>query len=269
MRWTAHSGPRYSLHCKETPHGPSISDNILAIDGHPATVRIHQVCRALPWQPQSSELLMLEPIPVHGLRTTDVSRESARHRDVSSRDAGQTLSHGHSGRGTQHVGQRQQGARLAHLCRLCASPDRPGKDTVPRGRDWCRTRSYGLRPRFLDRRFVPLAVSLGFLPQAQRGGETAYLARSTRQHSEPDHHYQRENPRRQHPRRIGYRGWGHLHHGSRLYRFRTLVCHPSGIRILRDASQRQLRFPAASILAPWTRPPACNATRRSPSTVST
>src|SRR6266700_4372644 len=59
-------------------------------------------------------------VPVHGVRTADLSREPARHRSLSACAALQALSPRDSVDGrAQHVGQCECGARLAHLRRLC------------------------------------------------------------------------------------------------------------------------------------------------------
>src|SRR5437762_101621 len=101
-------------------------------------------------------------IPVHGLRTIDLSREPARHRSVSARAALQALSPWDSVDGrTEYVGQCKRGARLAYLRRFCAGPDRHRAAAVCRRALWCRFEGVGLRAGYHDHRSVPVGVFVG------------------------------------------------------------------------------------------------------------
>src|SRR6266849_6430115 len=65
---------------------------------------------------QTQKLLLLGPVPLHGLRATNLSREPTRHRSLSARATDQALSSRHSRSGlAQHLGPCELGARLAHL----------------------------------------------------------------------------------------------------------------------------------------------------------
>ena len=80
--------------------------HFLASDRSPTHAYISTLRRALSWQPQDQKLLLSGPIPVHGLCTTHLPREPARHRSLPSRPAKQTLSHGHSQQDfMQYLGQ--------------------------------------------------------------------------------------------------------------------------------------------------------------------
>jgi hypothetical protein len=71
---------------------------------------------------QGQELFLSRPIPLHGIRSTDLSRQFARHRSLPARATEQALPHGHQEPGfAQHSGRCQRESRLAHLCGLCQS----------------------------------------------------------------------------------------------------------------------------------------------------
>src|SRR3989337_258507 len=66
-----------------TTHGAFTSSNIPPL------------CAALPFQISRQDLFASRSISLHGLRSTDLSRESARYRNLSSRPPSQALSLGH------------------------------------------------------------------------------------------------------------------------------------------------------------------------------
>lgn len=87
-----------------------------------------EVSRPLP----DAHILLPRPVPVHGLRLTDLSRKPAGYRNLPEGAIGQVVPSGHPWRDRpQHTGGCQRKARLAHLPRFCAQPD-PSCPQAPR-----------------------------------------------------------------------------------------------------------------------------------------
>jgi hypothetical protein len=86
---------------------------LCSVDGTFAAHDLSSKCGALPWSSQSSALQLLGSISVDGLCATDVPRESARYRSLSSCAGFQALPLGDSiDRSAQHSGQRQRDWRI-------------------------------------------------------------------------------------------------------------------------------------------------------------
>src|SRR5437867_1148832 len=164
--------------------------DLLTTDGLSSDVRVSPMRRTLSRQLQTPELLLLGPVSVHGLRAANLSREPARHRGLSARESNQALSLGHSrSRFAQHSGQRQLGARLAYLRRLCPIADQDGAGALPQRRLRPGVGANGLRARCDHYRSLFVVVSLGLLSQAKRRRQIAYAAPPARQHSYGNHYY--------------------------------------------------------------------------------
>ena len=173
------------------------------------------VCRQISQSLSNTQIFASRPISQSGLRPTHLSRELARHRNLSASTPGQALSFRHSWQHrTQHPSRRQR--------QLCCSI---GSDSV------C-TRHYHYRS-VLER------VPLGALSQSQGRSQDAYAARFTRQYSHV-HSYQRwQNARGQCPRHPDARSWQFLHHGSRDYRLCPLALTTPSTGILCYSKQNQ------------------------------
>ena len=70
------------------------ADRLLTAYVLPSATSVSQMCCALRGGIQGPELHVPEPVPLHGVRSTDLSRELARHRGVSARPATEALPHG-------------------------------------------------------------------------------------------------------------------------------------------------------------------------------
>src|SRR6266478_1659636 len=141
------------------------------------------MCDPLSRLLSTEELLLLGPIPLHELRPTDLPRKPPRHRSLSAFDEPKTLPHGPSrASSTIDIGRCQRGARLADLRRFRTGPNRHRAAVVLTRSDWCGPGSKLVCAGFDDHRSVPLAVSVGQVPQDQRRGEDAYAARSAWQY---------------------------------------------------------------------------------------
>ena len=72
----------------------------------------------------NSQVLASRSVSVHGFRTTDLPRESARHRNLSARPPSQALPFGHTRQHRQeYAGRCQRAARLPHLHGFRDEPD--------------------------------------------------------------------------------------------------------------------------------------------------
>ena len=158
-----------------------------AVDGVRVARGVPEVRAEIPPPTPQTALLMLGPVPLHGLRPAHLPREPARHRSVPRRRARAALPHGLPRAGhAQHAGRRQRAARLAHLRRLRPDPDRRGAPPL-RGRALGGgPGGDGLRLRLDDDRPLSLALPLGPLPPHQGRHQAAHAAGPARQH--PDVH---------------------------------------------------------------------------------
>src|SRR3989338_374199 len=208
------------------------SDVALAADHFP------QMCRSLQRRAQGQSLHLSRSVSLYGVRATDLSRESARHRSLSAQSVRQALPHGLSQYGVaQYVGQCECGSRLAHLCRLRTKPDWNSTPAL-RGRTvWRRSLGDGLRTGCNHHRSVSVGISVGSVSFDQSGDQAAYAARPAWQYPQLHPHQRRQAARREYSRPDHSRSWGVLHHGSRLSRLRQAASFAPSRRFLRDACQ--------------------------------
>src|SRR5215216_5611399 len=150
-----------------------------AVDAAPSPFHFWSLRAVLQRRAQGQELLLLGPVPVYGLRTTDLSRKSARYRDLSQSTALQALSLGFSNKHdlAQHVGQCQCHARLAHLCSVRAATDRHRAQAVCQRVLRSGSERKRLRIGFHFDRSVPFVVSLEPIAAIQSWNPAAYSAR--------------------------------------------------------------------------------------------
>ena len=222
------------------PAGVRATDAASAVD-HVSSLRGPVSRRA-----QDQVVLLPGPVSVHGLRTADLSGESARHRSVPACAAVQALSPWDSrGGSAQHARQRQCCSRLAHLRRLRPKLDQDRTTAVCRRTLRRRFEGVGLRAGCDHHRSVPVGVFVGTLSLDQGGGQTAHAARSARQHPNLHPHQRRQDARGQHPRSIVARARRVLHHGSGLSRLRTPVSISRSRQLLRNSRQVESPGPAA------------------------
>ena len=120
---------------------------------------------ALPFQVSHQDFFTSRSISLHGLRVTDLPRESARHRNLSARSPSQALSLGHMLQyRQQHTGRCQRATRLSHRCGFRAEPN-PDCQNPLRSRALCGGVGTGsLRTRYHNHRPVRKCLSLGALP---------------------------------------------------------------------------------------------------------
>ena len=213
------------------------------IDFLPKT-RVRPLRRSLSWQSTDSQLLLFRSISLHGLRSTDLSREPARHRNLPPRPSKETLPRGLSRRHrSEHSRRCQRTPRLADLRGLRSGLDRSGAATVP-GR-WLRrsTQAYRLRVGFHDHRSLLDAVPLGSIPTPQGRDQTSHAHRPARKYPLFRADYPRQDSRCHHPRHLADRARCLLCDGPSLSRLRSTPSLEVGLGILRDSGQEQPRLP--------------------------
>ncbi len=180
-------------------------------DGLRFPVRVPQVRRPLPGKLQGQELLVLGPVPLHGLCPVDLPGEPAGYSGLPAGRPTQALPHGVPRHGLpQHARPCQRGARLADLRRLRSGADRDRPYPVRHGSVRGRTGADRLRPGLHRHRSVPGAVPLGHVPQTQRGGKAPHPAGPARPHPQCALPHAGDRARRQYPRYPGGGGRRHL-----------------------------------------------------------
>ena len=98
-------------------------NDLCPVNGLCPHIRVPKMRRSIQRQSQSDQLLMLGPIPLHGIRSTHLSGKPEGYPSLPAGNPVQTLSFGHSGEGfPQYPRACQSDQRLANLCRLCSNP---------------------------------------------------------------------------------------------------------------------------------------------------
>jgi len=157
---------------------------VCAADAASSAFDVSPLRATLRWRAQGEELLLLGSVPVHGLRTADLSRKPARYRGVSESPALQALSLRISSKQylAQHPGQCQRNPRLAHLRSIRAATNCDSAQAlcqrVLRGGFETHCLRTGLD---LDRSMLDI-VPMDSISAIQSWRATAHLARSARTH---------------------------------------------------------------------------------------
>lgn len=225
---------------------PSVSHHVfrpmrvLTTHGSFTPSHVPPLCPALSYQ----DVFASRSVPLHGIRTTDLPRKPARHRNLSARSLSQALSSWHQRqRCAQHNGRCQRILRLPHLrgFRHESHPDRPQalRQRQLRGG----TGSDSLRARYHHHRPLLERLSLAALSSRQGRRQDAYVAGLARQHPHFHSHQRRQDARGQCARHPRARSWQFLHHGSRLHRLRSLVHATSSAGVLYHPRQIQSAIP--------------------------
>src|ERR1039457_7461800 len=187
---------------------------------------------------QGQKLLLSRPVLVHGLRTADLSRESAGYRVESPSASGEALSSGDSRQClAQHAGQCPCDPRLAHLRELRRAIDRHRTRLVCRGTLRRGPGRDGLRARCHDHRSVFVGLSVGAVSIGQSGRQTAHAAGSARQYSQLYSYLRRQDARRQRAGLVVAGARCLLRNGSRLPGLREAASPARGWQFLRHARQ--------------------------------
>src|SRR5580704_11482007 len=172
---------------------------------------------ALSRQLQGQGVFVLGSVFVHGLRTTNLSREPTRHRRLSKRALRSTLPPGlPQPCVSQYVGRCQRSARLAHLRESGGAPDQKGTPALFRPANGCRTTRKRLCTRFDNNRSLFEPLSVGTLSLHQSRDQTAYSTRLAWADSFLYRNHRWALPRRQGPGCADGRAGSLLRYGSWL-----------------------------------------------------
>ena len=128
-------------------HLENRQDSVRPVDGLPAVGHIHAIRESLRWRSIRQDADRRRAITRDGVRPVYLSREPARHRDLSDRVGCQSILHSIPRGGSSfHLGRCQQKARLAHLRRFRPTSDCAGQKVVSLGRPWPVVVEHGLCP---------------------------------------------------------------------------------------------------------------------------
>ena len=131
--------------------------------------------RSLSGQLQRQELFLSRSVSGHGLCPVDLSGKPSGYRSLSKISEQEALPHGHSRFGVpKHAGRSKRASRLAHIRRLCASPDRYCQETLYGRTDCSGPGPDGVRPGCDHHRSVPVHVSLGTIPNNKKRHQAAH-----------------------------------------------------------------------------------------------
>ena len=226
--------------------------------------------RSIQRQSQGDQLLLLGPVSLHGIRPTHLPRKPARYRGLPPAQPVRLITWASGERSPaipwpmpiRHRDWRIY-ADFAQIL-IAESPK-----TLRRRFLRHRAGANGLCPGFDNHRPVPGSLSLGTSSANARAQSNSIPFWICREHSIRVCYYQRESSRCQYPRQADHRSRGHLHHGSRLSRFRAPLQHSSCGSILCHSDKNQLQLITALLPDQSTNPPASNAIRSCRSTVTT
>jgi hypothetical protein len=195
---------------------------------------------ALWWRLGRAAPDLLRAVSSHDFCTTDVARESSRHRSDSWSQLEQAVRHGISPqRSPIRLGRCQRVARLANLGRLGRSIDQARSQTLSGRGLGTLSQEHGLRIGRHHHRSVTEPVRVGAISQSQGSREVAYLAGSQRLDSCLHPHQQRQDARGQCAGHLGLRAGCVLRDGPRLRRLCPPVSDASGRRLLCNPRQKQ------------------------------
>src|SRR4030042_1605854 len=235
-------------------HNPPITDRkgvtnalrtnyFLPVDELSSRTGIQQMRSSLSRRIPHSNLFLFRSIPLHGLRSTDLSGESSRHRNMPAGHAAQALSRRDQGQSfSKYLGRCQRKTGLAHLRRLCSCVDWNGQRVVC-GRGLRAANHRGcLRSGFHHDRPVSLAFPVGLFSATQRRHQTPYRDGSARLYSLRDPHHSWESSRRYLLGSADPRTCRVLYHGPWIHRF----CSPLSVHtkhgVFCNPSQKQSRL---------------------------
>src|SRR4030067_34530 len=205
--------------------------------------RIQQMRSPVPRRVSDSELFVFRSIPLHGLRSTDLSGESSRHRNMLAGYAAQALSCRDQGQSfPKHVGRCKRKTGLAHLRRLCSCADREGQSVICKRGLRIANHPGCLRSGFHHDRPVSVAFSMGLFSATQKRHQTPYRDGSAGLYSLRNPHHSWERSRCYLLGSAGPRTNRVLHDGPWGHR----LCSPLSVYtkhgVFCDTSQKQPRL---------------------------
>lgn len=214
--------------------------DFLAGYGLYAVANFSPLCDQIPGRFQNKKVLLSRSIPLYGLRSAHLQRQSSGYRSVSSFSKQKALPYGHSWQCVQINSCRsQRKTRLAYICRTGSNAYCHSQKALQHGNLSGRFRGNCLRTRFNNHRSLPLSVSLGILPKNEKCHQAPYIARFKRKYSDIYPYFRRQASRCKCSRYHALGTRSLLHYGSRLpglqktffvQQNNDILCNPSKIQ---------------------------------------
>jgi hypothetical protein len=196
--------------------------DFLAGHGLHAVANFSPLCGQIPRRFQNKKVFLPRSIPLYGLRSAHLQRQSSRYRSVSSFSKQKALPYGHSWQCVQINSCRsQRKTRLAYICRIGSNSDCHSQKALQYRNLSGRIRGNCLRTRFNNHRSLPLSVSLGFFSKNEKCHQASYIAGFKREHSNIHPYFRWQAPRCKCTRYHALGGRSLLHYGSRLSGLQT------------------------------------------------
>ena len=215
-------------------------NGLRSIASAPAAIRIQSLCSSISRQSQSQKLLLPRSIPLHGLRSTDLSRKPARHRNVPQLPQGETLSHGIPREARQVNSSRcKRTPGLPHISglRLCAYQH--SQQTLSGRRTGFRSEVGGLCFGFNRHRSLPVHLPMGNVSQDESRYQSTHTPQCAGINSDLYFRGSRKHPRCQDNGYRSLRSRFGLYDGPSVSRFRTALSDQSSFCILCHQEQKQ------------------------------
>jgi hypothetical protein len=166
---------------------------------------------------QRQKFQLSRPISLHGLRSTDLSRESPRYRSMPSSPTTEVIPHGyprHRGQIKSRRCQRAEG--LAYICRSRPFIDHHSPRALQQRPIRHRFRANSICSGCNHDRFMFIDVPLGNLSPDQGCNQIAYTTGPAGQYPNVHQHLRWKSTRCKHPRFASHRTRRFLHNGSWL-----------------------------------------------------
>jgi hypothetical protein len=201
-----------------------------------------QISRQLP----NKNIFLFRSIPLHGVRSDNISTESSRYRNLLTSNAVQVIPLRYPRKSfPQHFGQGKRKSKLSNLRRLRPCVDKQSPEALCQRRIRCSTKTGCLCTRFNNHRFMSVTVSMGKISQTQSRSQGAHANGPERLYALFYPHYRRKSTRCKYPRRAGFRAGRILHNGSCLPRLRSSLYIHSKPFIFCYKSKKQFRLPSS------------------------
>lgn len=208
-----------------------------------APTHISTLRYSLSGEQQRQKFRMPRPISLHGLCSTNISRESPRYRGMSSSTATEAIPYGHSRyRGPIESRRCQRTEGLAYICRSRPFIDNHCTEALQQRTIRCRSAANSICTGCNHNRSVFVYVSLGYLPTDQGSNQTSYAAGSEGQYPNVHQHLRWKTERRKHPRCASHRTWRFLHNGSWLSGLCQTSRYLTGSRLLCNQNKSKLQM---------------------------
>jgi len=227
-------------HCMRRDEDEFREHGLCSTDPASTTVRVQSMRPSASWQSQGQELLVHGSVSLHGVRSTDLSRKSARYRNVPQFPSTKTLSHGIPGDDRQiHVGRCQRASRLSHLSGLRLCTHRHRQQALPKRGLWSRSETGNLCAGLNDYRSLLVHLPVGDVSKKESSRQNSYVTQRAGINSDLYFCDSRQRSRCQYDGCRSVRSRFSLYDGPRISRFQEALSYQSAFGILRHPKQAQ------------------------------